>query len=181
MPGWWLGAVGFLASGAVALNLHSTTLAQKLAFVLFAIAVVMVPWLVILGATLNGQAQVRMWSSTWIGLDTLEIIGLVSTAHFLMKRSLFVMATASFSATLFLLDAWFDIMLSPAGSDWYQALILAIVFEIPLCLICAAIALTAPAWCGLSEVRSARRWQRRLEHRRDQLQAWWRFRTSGRD
>jgi hypothetical protein len=144
---------------------------QKLAFILIAIAVVMVPWLIILGATLDGQAQVRMWSVTWIGLDLAEITSLVATAHFLVKRSLFVMTTASFSATLFLLDAWFDIMLSPAGSDWYQALFLAIVFEVPMFLICGCIALTAPAWCDRTETHRARRLLRTLELWRDQLLA----------
>jgi len=33
-----------------------------------------------LGAVLQGQAQVRNWSSTWIGLDLMEITGLALTA-----------------------------------------------------------------------------------------------------
>jgi len=120
--------------------------AQKVALVLAAVACVMLPWLFYLGATLEGQTSVRMWSSTWIGLDCLEITGLVTTAILLLKRKTRVIMAATFTATLFLIDAWFDVMLSQAGADWDQALLSAFVGELPMALLCFYIALTAPAW-----------------------------------
>ena len=131
-------------------------------FALIVIALGMLPWLIILGATLQGQTQVRMWSSTWIGLDCLEIAGLLATATLLVRRKILVVMAATFTATLFFIDAWFDVMLAQAGSDWYQAIASAAFGEIPLCIICICIAITAPAWCkDETDVRNiANKWFR---------------------
>jgi len=127
-------------------GIYRSSTRHRIALALLAVAFCMLPWLLILGATLQGQTNVRMWSSTWIGLDCLEIIGLLATSILLIQRKSLVIMTATFTATLFLVDAWFDVMLSQAGADWNQALLSAFIGEIPLSLICFYIALTAPAW-----------------------------------
>lgn len=116
-----------------------------IAMVLLAIAVVMIPWLIILGATLKGQVSVRMWSSTWIGLDCLEIIGLFATSVLLLKRKTYVMIAATFTATLFLIDAWFDVMLAQAGSAWFGAVVSGFFVEVPLSLFLFFLAIIAPS------------------------------------
>jgi hypothetical protein len=125
-----------------------------LVITLILIALIMLPWLIVLGVTLQGQAEVRMWSSTWIGLDCLEIAGLITTALLLVQRKALVVVAATFTATLFLIDAWFDVMLSQAGADWYQALFTAFLGELPLSIICLCIALAAPSWCKDRETRT---------------------------
>lgn len=122
--------------------------ARLLALALMIAAAMLLPWLIVLGAVLKGTAEVRMWSSSWIGLDSLEVIGLVTTGVLMLRRNIQVMAAASFTAALFFLDGWFDVMLSQAGKDWYEALALAFFVELPLFLVCIAIAVTAPAWCS---------------------------------
>jgi hypothetical protein len=51
-----------------------------------------------LGAVLQGQAQVCNWSSTWIGLDLMEITGLVLTAAALRRRSAYLSAVSGVTA-----------------------------------------------------------------------------------
>ena len=136
-------------------HIGSATALHRTAIFLLVIGIGLMPWLIILGATLPGQTDVRMWSSTWIGFDCLEIVGLITTAAFLMKRKALVIVSATFTATLFLIDAWFDVMLAQAGSAWYQALASAFLAELPLSITCFYIALTAPAWIRDAEESTA--------------------------
>ena len=52
------------------------------------IAVGLSAWVLELGAVLQGQAQVRNWSSVWVGLDLMEIAGLVVTAILSLRCAL---------------------------------------------------------------------------------------------
>jgi hypothetical protein len=90
-----------------------------------------------------GQAQVRNWSSVWVGLDLMEIAGLVLTAIALKRRSACLSAAAAMTATLFGVDAWFDVLTAAAGSAWYESLADAFFAEIPMTILLAAIAIAA--------------------------------------
>jgi hypothetical protein len=113
---------------------------RRMPAILVLIAAGLTAWVFELGAVLQGQAQVRNWSSTWVGLDLMEITGLVLTAVALRRRSAYLSAVAAVTATLFAMDAWFDVLTASAGSDWYESLAAALFGEIPM-----AVALTAVA------------------------------------
>ena len=104
------------------------------------IAVGLSAWVFELGAVLQGQAMVRNWSSVWVGLDILEIIGLVMTAILLRRHSAHVPSVAGATAAMFALDAWFDVLTAAAGSSWYESLASAVFGEIPLAVLLAAVA-----------------------------------------
>jgi hypothetical protein len=106
---------------------------------LLLIAAGLTAWVFELGAVLQGQAEVRDWSSVWVGLDLLEITGLVVTALLLKRRSAYLSAAAAATAALFGLDAWFDVLTSAAGAAWYQSLAAAFLGEIPMTIVLAAI------------------------------------------
>jgi hypothetical protein len=111
--------------------------------ILVLIAAGLTGWVFELGAVLQGQAQVRNWSSTWVGLDLMEIAGLVLTAAALRRRSPYLSAVAAVTATLFALDAWFDVLTASAGSDWYESLAAALFGEIPMTVALTGIAVWA--------------------------------------
>ncbi|MGH3169784.1 MAG: hypothetical protein ACRDN0_28370 [Trebonia sp.] len=111
--------------------------------VLLLIAAGLTAWEFELGAVLQGQAQVRNWSSTWVGLDLMEITGLVLTAILLRRRSAYLSAVAAVTATLFTLDAWFDVLSAGPGSAWYESLAAAVFGEIPMAVLLTAIAVWA--------------------------------------
>jgi len=98
-------------------------------------------WVLELGAALQGQAEVRNWSSVWVGLDIIEIVGLVVTAVLLRRRSAYLSAAAGATATMFALDAWFDVLTAAAGSDWYESLASAVFAEIPMTVVLVAVAI----------------------------------------
>jgi hypothetical protein len=116
---------------------------RRLPAALLLIAVGLSAWVLELGAVLQGQAQVRNWSSVWVGLDLMEITGLVLTAIALRRRSAYLPAVAAVTATLFGLDAWFDVLTASAGSDWYESLAAALLGEVPMTLLLAALTIWA--------------------------------------
>lgn len=146
---------------------------RRLSLLLLGVALFLVLWVLYLGATLRGQAMVRMWSETWVGLDCLEICGLIATAGLVIGRRSGVVVAAAMTGTLFLVDAWFDVMLSEGGVG---EVLSALFGELPCAAVCFAIALTAPEWvrdhdraAALAARRLARlrRLQRRLLSMRD--------------
>jgi hypothetical protein len=117
---------------------------QRVRLVFLILAGVLVVWIFIIGSAPQEVVTVRNWDSTWIGLDTLECIGLVGTALLLPSRSPYLAPVAAATATLFALDAWFDTMTSLAGSELAVAVFYAAIAEIPLAIALATIAVVAP-------------------------------------
>jgi hypothetical protein len=116
---------------------------RRMPAVLLLIAAGLTAWMLELGAVLQGQAQVRNWSSVWVGLDLMEIAGLVMTAVLLRRRSAYLAAVAAVTATLFALDAWFDVLTAAAGADWYESLAAALFGEVPMTGLLAGVAIWA--------------------------------------
>jgi hypothetical protein len=121
--------------------------ARRLPALLLLIAAGLTAWVLELGAVLQGQAEVRDWSTVWVGLDLMEITGLVVTAILLRRRSRYLAAVAAVTATLFALDAWFDVLTAAAGADWYESLAAAFFGEIPMTGLLTAIAIWATRHC----------------------------------
>ena len=103
----------------------------------------MVPWLFVLAATLPGSTGVPHWSMAWVGLDAMEAAGLVTTGWLLRRedprRGLTAMATSALLVT----DAWFDITTSASGASLIEAIAMAVFAEIPMAVLCGAIAYRA--------------------------------------
>lgn len=100
--------------------------------VLAVCVVTLIPWTVYLAVTLPGRYVARNWVATWVGFDILLILMLTATAIAGWRRRQLVFPTAFASGVLLICDAWFDVMTSQPGSDLTQALISALVIEIPL-------------------------------------------------
>lgn len=87
-----------------------------------AAAVLLVPWTVVLGLTLPADTEVRNWSLAWIGLDALMAAGCAATAVLGLRGDPRVRLTASATAAVAVLDAWFDITTARPGAELAQAL-----------------------------------------------------------
>jgi hypothetical protein len=62
------------------------------------------------------------------------------TALLLYRRPAYSSAAAGATATLFTLDAWFDVLTAQGGRAWYESLASAVSAEIPVAVALAAIA-----------------------------------------
>jgi hypothetical protein len=103
---------------------------------LFALcSLILLPWTIYLGNTLPSRQLSPHYAIAWTGFDVILLIGLATTAYFAMRRSLYLTVSASASATLLVVDAWFDIMTTP-GDQVAQSIVLAAAVELPLAAVC---------------------------------------------
>jgi hypothetical protein len=92
----------------------------------------LLPWCVVLGATLPATATVQNWSLAWVGLDAAEAATALATAALLARADVRAGVTAAAGGTLLLTDAWFDVCTSAPGLDHSVAVAEAIFVELPL-------------------------------------------------
>ena len=109
--------------------------------IFFAVCVGLVPQIVTLSSTLREVAIAAHWRIVWVGLDIAEALAFLLTAWFLLWKSALVIITASVAGTLLLLDAWFDVLTSFRRANLVAATNLAVFVEVPLAILCFAVAL----------------------------------------
>ncbi|MFF3407597.1 hypothetical protein ACFYW8_15610 [Streptomyces sp. NPDC002742] len=105
-------------------------------------AVALVPWMVLLVLTLPASAEVRNWQVAWVGLDVLMAAGCAATAVLGLRGDQHARLTASATAAVAVLDAWFDITTAQPGAPLVQALVCAAA-EAALACACIFLALSA--------------------------------------
>lgn len=92
----------------------------------------LVPWCVVLSATLPRTAQAHHWSLAWTGLDGAEAIAALATAALLARGDSRACLTAAAGGALLLTDAWFDVCTSAPGLEHTVAVTEAVLVELPL-------------------------------------------------
>jgi hypothetical protein len=106
-----------------------------------ATAVALVPWMVLLVRMLPASTEVRNWQVAWVGLDVLMTAGCAATAVLGLRRDPRARLTASATAAVAVLDAWFDITTAQPGAALLQALASAVA-EAALACACVYLALS---------------------------------------
>ena len=96
----------------------------------------LVPWCVVLAATLPRTTQAQNWSLAWTGLDAAEAVAALATAALLARGDSRACLTAAAGGTLLMVDAWFDVCTSAPGLGHTLAVSEAALVELPLA--CAA-------------------------------------------
>jgi len=104
-----------------------------------AMALAMLPWIAVLLVTLPDRAVSHNNRLTWIGFDVLLVGAMSRTAWLAWRRSPFVVNVASATATLLVVDAWFDVTTAPAH-EVVQAFLLAVLVELPAAVLSLVIA-----------------------------------------
>jgi hypothetical protein len=108
----------------------------------------LVPWCVVLSATLPRTAQAQNWSLAWTGLDAAEAVAALATAALLARDDSRASLTAAAGGALLMVDAWFDVCTSAPGVEHTLAVSEAVLVELPLA--CAA------GWLAVRLVRRTR-------------------------
>jgi len=100
---------------------------------LVTVATVEIVWTIYLGLRLPRHYVANHWDLAWVGLDVGEIAMMFLTAWAAWRRRAVFILFACVSATLFLVDAWFDVTTARRGDVW-QSGVLAAVWEVPLAM-----------------------------------------------
>jgi hypothetical protein len=108
--------------------------ARRLAWAYTAAGVFMLPWIVYLAVTLPKRDLDLHYRAAWVGFDCLLAFTIIRTAYMAFRVDQRVQFAATATATLLIVDAWFDITTSGSRSQFIEALILAAFIEIPSAL-----------------------------------------------
>ena len=102
-------------------------------FALFSLT--LLPWTVYLAETLPAEQVSTNYDAAWAGFDVLLGLTLASTAYFALRRSRYLATAATATATLLVVDAWFDVLTTP-GAQRIESILLAGLVELPLAAVC---------------------------------------------
>src|SRR2546423_3243483 len=117
---WWVGpAFGLLALGTV-------------------------PWVIFLAVTLPHHATFAHYRAVWVGFDSGLIAVLALTALLAWWARPQVALSSTAAATMLLVDAWFDVMTTPARHGLLMAVVLAVLGGPPPARVCLWIPWDAP-------------------------------------
>jgi hypothetical protein len=119
------------ASVYQALPIQAKRRARRLGWIFSVAAVALLPWIVYLAISLPRRDLDTHYRAAWVGFDCLLVFAIVRTAYMAFRVDLRVQIPAVATATLLIVDAWFDIATSDGRAAIFRALLLAVFFEIP--------------------------------------------------
>lgn len=127
---------------------------RLLAGLFAACGVLLVPWIAVLVDQLHGQATKRSFGSSWIGLDVLEAVCLLTVARLLSRRSRATSPAAAATAAILCMDAWFDMTSSAPQWLYLESMAMACLAELPLAGLLGWTAWRALEWAAPQETKS---------------------------
>jgi hypothetical protein len=92
-------------------------ISKRIVILYGALAVILIPWIFDLAENLPAKHLARHWDVVWVGFDLIMLVTLALTVIFALKKMLWVVLSATALATLFIVDAWFDILTSKPGRE----------------------------------------------------------------
>jgi hypothetical protein len=95
-------------------------------------AILLGPWIAYLTSVLPPTESGGAWRTAWVGLDSALAVTLAATAWLVWHRRSLAMVGLAVSATLLLVDAWFDVCLSWGTSEQWGAIFSACVINLPV-------------------------------------------------
>jgi hypothetical protein len=106
-------------------------------------ALVLAPWVVVLIVALPSAHRAAHWNIAWAGFDVAQALLLLTVAVAAWKRSPWLEGAATATATLLLVDAWFDVLTSSTRAEFLVAIGEAAFVELPMAVLCLLLARAA--------------------------------------
>jgi|SRR5947209_4542892 len=88
-------------------------------------------WIVYLSVSLPTHSIARHYNLSWVGFDILLLIAMVRTGYMALQGRRQAELPAVATATLLIVDAWFDVTTAQPGWPLMQAVLEAIFIELP--------------------------------------------------
>lgn len=114
---------------------------RRAGWLLVACGLALLPWLYVLATGLPATATAAHWPVAWVGFDALEALGLIATGLLAARGDRRHALAAAATATLLVVDAWFDTTTAATGGDLATAVAMALGAELPLAALCGRLAL----------------------------------------
>ncbi len=104
--------------------------------VLMVTAAGLLPWTLWLTYSLPSRQVTPHYDLAWVGFDVALLTAFAATAWCAVRSSQWLVPAAAATGTMLLCDAWFDVITSGAPGDRMEAVIQALIGELPLSAIC---------------------------------------------
>jgi hypothetical protein len=98
-------------------------------------SLILIPWTVYLAGSLPSEQVSTHYDAAWVGFDVMLALALAATACFALRRPSYLPTAAGATATLLVVDAWFDVLTTP-GVQRIESILLAAFVELPLAAFC---------------------------------------------
>jgi hypothetical protein len=106
-------------------------------------AAALAPWILYLAVSLPQSHTVQHWRIVWTGFDVALATSLVATALAALGHRWWLSDVAAATATLLLVDVWFDILTAANVREVVAAALEASLAELPVATLCVWLALDA--------------------------------------
>jgi hypothetical protein len=108
--------------------------AHRMAWLYTGAAVALLPWIAYLAVALPRRNLDLHYRAAWVGFDCLLVFVIARTAYMAFRVDPRVQFSATATATLLFVDAWFDVTTSDGRGAISKAILLAVFAEIPAAL-----------------------------------------------
>lgn len=113
-----------------------------------AFATVLAGWTIALALTLPVHSEARHYRLGWVGFDVGELALLARVAWLAHRRRPQAELPAVALATLLVADAWFDVTGAASTAQFWEAVALALLVELPTAVLCVLIAVRVESGAG---------------------------------
>jgi hypothetical protein len=124
--------------------------------VLAGVVIFLIPWSLYLTFTLPSRDLTFHYDLAWVGFDVALAASFAATAWAALRGSRWLVPLAATAGTMLCCDAWFDIVTSQAGFDFFEAIAEAAVAELPLAALCGFIVYDAERFLAATSSRFRR-------------------------
>ena len=111
-------------------------------------ALLLVPWVVLVIVSLPSAHRAAHWDIAWAGFDVALALLLITVAVATWRGSPWLEGAATATATLLLVDAWFDVLTSSTRVEVVVSIAEAVLVELPLAILCLLLARNAERRLG---------------------------------
>ncbi len=99
---------------------------------IFGSALFLIPWTIFLAVSLPKRFLTGHWDAAWVGFDIVLTASLALTAWAAWRRRHLLIFAALVTATLLIVDAWFDILTASPRNDLLVSLATGLLGNLPL-------------------------------------------------
>jgi hypothetical protein len=117
----------------------------------------LLPWTLWLTFTLPSRHVTEHYDVAWVVFDCALFCAFLATAWCTIRASQWLVPLAAVTGTMLVCDAWFDVVTSIGSGDSLEAILEAILAELPLAAVCALIVYDAERFRQETVVRYSRR------------------------
>jgi hypothetical protein len=120
------------------------------------VAIGLVPWTLYLTFSLPSRHVTFHYDLAWVGFDVALACAFAATTLAALRRSHWLVPLAAVTGTMLVCDAWFDVVTSQNGSEMWEAVVEALLAELPLAALCAFIVYDAETFLAATVNRFRR-------------------------